>query len=204
MGTRARAKPCSVSWQEGCGGEGVAHAVVVSRRQGARGAARRAGCTCSAWPPSLNGTEPNAQLCPSPEQSTARLPAAASGNLQFECPSSQQQLLVWKTRPKQCVLRLLFYAIIDPVLLLAAAGVPLRRPAPGTLLAPPLVSCSGECSVPQSRPRGQIVGAYLCGMNPLSGHASARSWIADACLCGIDPLLQGHASGLLTVVPVRD
>lgn len=107
-------------------------------------------------------TVPNAQLCPSPEQSTARLPAAASGNLQFECPSSQQQLLVWKTRPKQCVLRLLFYAIIDPVLLLAAAGVPLRRPAPGTLLAPLLVSCSGECSVPQSRPRGQVVGAYLC------------------------------------------
>ena len=34
-------------------------------------------------------------------------PAAASGNLQFECPSSQQQLLVWKTRPKQCVLRVL-------------------------------------------------------------------------------------------------
>ena len=27
--------------------------------------------------------------------------SAASGNLQFECPSSQQQLLVWKTRPRQ-------------------------------------------------------------------------------------------------------
>ena len=26
---------------------------------------------------------------------------AASGNLQFACPSSQQQLLVWKTRPKR-------------------------------------------------------------------------------------------------------
>jgi NAD+ kinase len=28
-------------------------------------------------------------------------PHAASGNLQFACPSSQQQLLVWKTRPKR-------------------------------------------------------------------------------------------------------
>lgn len=28
---------------------------------------------------------------------------AASGNLQFACPSSQQQLLVWKTRPRRWV-----------------------------------------------------------------------------------------------------
>lgn len=42
-------------------------------------------------PPCVTATPP----CP-----CAARPAA-SGNLQFACPSSQQQLLVWKTRPRR-------------------------------------------------------------------------------------------------------
>ena len=39
---------------------------------------------------------------PAPWPSPVQCMRAASGNLQFACPSSQQQLLVWKTKPKRC------------------------------------------------------------------------------------------------------